>query len=52
MGNQGPKNMSSNVCRRLKFVKISRKDLLCTKMQKKASIDNLIEQLKIKQERS
>ena len=26
--------MSSNVCERLKFGKVSRKDLLCTKMEK------------------
>ena len=31
---KGPKNMSSNVCNRNKFGKISRTDLLCTKMLK------------------
>ena len=32
VGNKGPKTKSSNVRNRLKFVKISRTDLLSTKM--------------------
>ena len=40
-GNKGPKTASSNVRNRLKFGKISRKDLLCAKM-KKMGIENFI----------
>ena len=36
------KNMNINVCKKLKFAKISRKDLSCTKIYKKAGTENLI----------
>ena len=32
LGNKGPKNVHSNIRKRLKLGKISRKDLLCMKM--------------------
>ena len=35
VGNRAPKNVSSNVRKTLKFGKIFRADLLCTKMKKK-----------------
>ena len=41
LGNKGPKNTSADVRNRLKFGKISKKDLLCTKMWK-MEIENLI----------
>ena len=39
--NKGPKNARCNVHNSLKFSKISRKDLLCTKMQN-MDVENLI----------
>ena len=35
LGNKGPKNVSSTFRNRLKFGRVSRKDLLCIKMSKK-----------------
>ena len=42
LGNKDPKNVSFNVLNRLKFGKIFRNVLLCTKMKKKMNIENLI----------
>lgn len=53
LGNKGLKiyELSFNVCKKLKFGKICRKNLLCMKMYKKIGIENLmivIELYKIK----